>query len=155
MTVPLPFHTLLLPLLLFLSLPIIVSANDDNPYYINPTFFGQDLEFTRHDLFTGISAELLANRKFATPTLPTSSWPSEVQQLIDEGIVPRWDAIGSPKLDAPYYANHDDLITGDVGNSIYCPANSNASCGVEQGTYFGGYDSGEQATSCRSIDAER
>ena len=27
--------------------------------------YGHDLEFTRHDLFTGLSAEIVANRKFA------------------------------------------------------------------------------------------
>ena len=93
-------------------------------------------------MFNGISAELIANRKFAMPTEPFTDWPSEVQQLVEEGVVPRWVGIGSPTLDSPYYAMHDDLISGDVGSSIHCAANNSKECGIEQGSYFEGFDSG-------------
>jgi len=135
----------ILPKFLFSSLSLSLSLSlplSAEPYYINTTFFGQDLEFTRHDLFNGISAELIANRKFAMPTEPFTDWPSEVQQLVEEGVVPRWVGIGSPTLDSPYYAMHDDLISGDVGSSIHCAANISKECGIEQGSYFEGFDSG-------------
>ena len=54
-------------------------------------------------MFNGISAELIANRKFAIPTEPFTDWPSEVQQLVEEGVIPRWVGIGSPTLDIPFY----------------------------------------------------
>ena len=41
------------------------SINTTSPTggLVNPELYGHDLEFTRHDLFEGLSAEILANRK--------------------------------------------------------------------------------------------
>lgn len=35
---------------------------------VSRELLGHDLEFTRHDLYEGLAAEMLANRKFAVPT---------------------------------------------------------------------------------------
>jgi hypothetical protein len=92
---------------------------------ISPLLYGHDLEFTRHDLYEGLSAEVLANRKFALPTEPQPNQPA--------GIVPRWIAIGEPTLDLPFWSNNSHLVTGDSGHSIHCLA-AGAGAGAAVGT---------------------
>eukprot|EP01044_Picomonas_judraskeda_P004756 COSAG03_NODE_426_length_8006_cov_75.576957_7_plen_558_part_00 len=69
---------------------------------VEPELYGHDLEFTRHDLFTGLSAELVANRKFAVPTPCDGSgmacWPQPVQALMAANFTPRWDRCASLAL---------------------------------------------------------
>ena len=113
---------------------------------VAPKLYGHDLEFTRHDLFTGLSAEIIANRKFAVPTPcapPTGikCWPKEVQdEMVPTNVAPRWRKIGAPKLDLPYWKANSELVTGDVGHSVRC-AGAGA-CGVIQESYLDGFDSG-------------
>eukprot|EP00040_Diaphanoeca_grandis_P035344 m.222056 g.222056 ORF g.222056 m.222056 type:complete len:1073 (+) comp33360_c0_seq3:76-3294(+) len=109
---------------------------------VEPELYGHDLEFTRHDLFEGLSAELIANRKFALPTKCDGSyacWPKAVQELIASGIVPRWQAIGAATLAAPWWSNNSFLVTGDNGHSIRCSGASR--CGVQQQGYYDGFNS--------------
>lgn len=58
---------------------------------IAPSLFGLDLEFTRHDIFNGLSAQLVSNNLFALQPAGTSwpyPWPA--------GVPPHWTPIGSP-----------------------------------------------------------
>jgi hypothetical protein len=113
---------------------------------VEPELYGHDLEFTRHDLFTGFSAELIANRKFAIPTPCAGSyscWPPQVQAEMAQGFVPRWQKIGKASLSSPYWEANSSLVTGDVGHSVHCPpSSSDDECGVTQGSYKDGFDSG-------------
>jgi hypothetical protein len=96
--------------------------------------------------FTGLSAEIIANRKFAVPT-PCAAphgikcWPQAVQdEMVPANVAPRWRKIGGAELGAPYWSANSSLVTGDVGHSVSC-AGAGA-CGVMQGSYLDGYDSG-------------
>jgi hypothetical protein len=109
---------------------------------VDSELYGHDLEFTRHDLFTGFSAELVANRKFAVPTPCQGSyscWPPQVQAEMASGFAPRWQKIGAPELDKPYWSDNSSLVTGDVGHSVHCIGA--AECGVSQGSYMDGFNS--------------
>ena len=115
---------------------------------ISPEFFGHDLEFTRHDLFEGLSSELIGNRKFAVPApCPTQGygcWPRAVQTLVAQGIggAPRWRAIGNAALAPPWWGpKNSALVTGDLGHSVRCAAGA-AACGVEQSRTLDGFDAG-------------
>jgi len=113
---------------------------------VAPELYGHDLEFTRHDLFTGLSAEIIANRKFAVPTpcAPPKGiecWPKAVQdEMVVTNVAPRWRKVGGAKLDAPYWVANSSLVTGDVGHSVSC--SGAGACGVSQGSYLDGFDSG-------------
>ncbi len=110
---------------------------------VEPELYGHDLEFTRHDLFTGFSAELVANRKFAVPTPCKGSyscWPPQVQAEMASGFTPRWRKIGAAELDKPYWSDNSSLVTGDVGHSVHCVGAGE--CGVSQGSYLDGFNSG-------------
>eukprot|EP00937_MAST-01D_sp_MAST-1D-sp2_P002767 g2767.t1 len=122
---------------------------------VEPELYGHDLEFTRHDLYEGFAAEMLANRKFATPSPPLSKWPAQVRQMAAAGVggAPRWTAIGAAALDAPYWEANSSLVTGDLGHSVHCPGAASAGaasagaaaaapCGVSQGGFFDGFDAG-------------
>jgi hypothetical protein len=50
---------------------------------ISPLLFGHNLEFTRRAVWQGLSAEMVANRKFAGAAKA-------------DGLPPRWYAIGAP-----------------------------------------------------------
>ena len=56
-------------------------------------------------------------------------------------VAPRWEKIGPAALGAPYWAANSSLVTGEVGHSVHCPPATAAGCGVEQRTYFEGFDS--------------
>ena len=122
--------------------------------------YGHDLEFTRHDLWEGLSAELVANRKFALPspcsdTNPRdySCWPPQVKQEVAAGFVPRWRPIGAATLDAPYWSKHSALVTGDRGHSVHCKSVDGAACGVVQSSSFDGFDSGKSFGSALPVQA--
>ena len=112
---------------------------------VTPELYGHDLEFTRHDLFSGLSAELIANRKFAVPTpchvVGMKCWPQSIQAMMAANFTPRWTQIGAATLDEPYWQANSSLVSGDVGHSVHCPKSSTA-CGVTQGSLFDGFDSG-------------
>jgi len=127
---------------------------------VPPNLLGHNLEFTRHDLFAGLSAELLANRKFAT-LVPCSEdatnftcWPNATQRIAaaSPGFASRWHRVGNASLDAPYWASASPLVTGDRGHSVRCTASA-TECGVWQGSFEGGYDPGPSAGSGIAVEA--
>jgi len=63
---------------------------------ISPLLFGHNLEHTRHSVWQGLSAQLLANRKFAGPV--SADGPDARQVVRGEpgadGVVAHWDGIG-------------------------------------------------------------
>jgi len=122
---------------------------------VSPELFGHDLEFTRHDLFNGISAEMLANHKFSTlPPTAAPGWPAAMTMLADAGVggAPRWTGVGSAALDAPYWKNHSGLVNGDVGHSVRCDE-GDVPCGVEQRGWLGGFNSGKSFGSSIALEA--
>ena len=86
---------------------LLLNASSAGPA-VAPDLLGHNLEFTRHDLFAGLSAELLANRKFiglapcsGTPKPDYSCWPAAEQRLVAAAAVPRWTLFGGAALDQP------------------------------------------------------
>eukprot|EP01045_Picozoa_sp_COSAG04_P023968 COSAG04_NODE_2928_length_3376_cov_1.582240_2_plen_668_part_01 len=136
--------------------PTPIHVNTSSPgARVSPELFGHDLEFTRHDLFNGISAEMLANHKFATlPPAAAPGWPAAMKMLADAGIggAPRWTGVGSAALDAPYWKNHSGLVDGDVGHSVRCDEGTDP-CGVEQHGWLGGFNSGKSFGSSIALEA--
>src|SRR5271166_5627884 len=63
---------------------------------ISPLLFGHNLEHTRHSVWQGLSAQLLANRKFAGPV--SADGPDGRQVVRGEpgadGVVAHWFGIG-------------------------------------------------------------
>merc|ERR1719456_2046767 len=68
---------------------------------ISPLLFGHNLEFTRHDLFTGLSAQLIANRQFVV-TPNGTKWPYAWDN--DRSFPPRWSPVGDASFVQPGYA---------------------------------------------------
>ena len=118
---------------------------------VSPELYGHDLEFTRHDLYEGFSAEMLANRKFTT-LVDTASWPAQTRQLAASGIdgAARWEAIGNASLDAPLWANVSGLVSGDLGHSIRCQGGS--LCGVTQRGWLDGFNAGASFGSAIAVE---
>lgn len=100
---------------------------------ISRGLFGHNLEFTRHDLFAGLSAQLVANRKFVlTPN--GTKWPYAWDN--DRSFPPRWSPVGSASFVQPGYA-------GPHSSAIHCVVEGNGeACGVTQGTVGEGFNSG-------------
>lgn len=112
--------------------PLAVPA-DAAAETISPRLFGLNLEFTRHDIFNGISAELVSNTQFALQPAGTTwpyPWPA--------GVPPHWAPIGVPTF-LPIGGNG----RGSGGGGVVCNINSNAqSCGVSQSPVAGGFNGG-------------
>ena len=125
---------------------------------VEPELYGHDLEFTRHDLWAGLSAQIIANRKFAVPSLCADKtfncWPATIQSELG-GLAPRWQKIGSPFLDTPLWAEHSSLLTGDVGHSVHCNSTAGAPCGVTQTGFSDGFDSGMSFGSAIVLESGR
>ena len=121
---------------------------------------GHNLEFTRHDIFSGLSAEILANRKFAS-LMPCSNssgdyscWPAAEQPLGSPPyLAPRWRAIGSAALDEPYWSAHSHLVSADLGHSIRCKASVGTVCGVSQSAVGAGFTSHQSFGSAIALQA--
>ncbi|MBA3708611.1 MAG: hypothetical protein H0W83_07330 [Planctomycetes bacterium] len=65
---------------------------------ISPFLFGHNIEHTRRAMWRGLSAQLIANRKFAgeVQLRDTAGAPVESQGRIGaDGVVARWSAVGS------------------------------------------------------------
>ena len=102
--------------------------------------------------WAGLSAELIANRKFGVPPAcdakgSYSCWPQEVQDVVtmSAGFAPRWQALGSATLSEPWYGpNISGMVVGDCGHSVSCRVKGTATsvCGVQQSAYFDGFDAG-------------
>ena len=112
------------------SFPLETIRND---------LFGLDLEFTRHDIWDGLSAELISNRLFAIQPLGTTwptSWP--------ENFPPRW--VSLPGGSAPSVTNQ----------SISCSVTAaQPSCGLVQLPVGDGFDAGMSFGSAIGIEAGR
>ncbi|KAL1529985.1 hypothetical protein AB1Y20_000911 [Prymnesium parvum] len=92
---------------------------------VPPAIFGYNLEMTRHGMFSGLSAQMVANRQFASAD---GRWPP-----------PRWEGAreGAPRLEAP----------GMAGEGTYCVrcgvgGGHARACGVVQRRVGGGFDGG-------------
>ena len=133
----------------------VIKVNVGDPGALIPsTFYGNNLEMTRHDIFEGLSAEMVANRKFAAYPAGTS-WPDVLARLAKNGLagkIPRWTAVGNVTLDAPLWSLNSKLVFGDVGNSILCPGG--AECGVQQSQWLDGSHSGQSYGSSIAMLAE-
>eukprot|EP01060_Flectonema_neradi_P027993 TRINITY_DN37661_c0_g1_i1.p1 TRINITY_DN37661_c0_g1~~TRINITY_DN37661_c0_g1_i1.p1 ORF type:complete len:614 (+),score=113.97 TRINITY_DN37661_c0_g1_i1:89-1930(+) len=85
---------------------------------VSRLLFGANLEFTRHDLFEGISAEIISNRKFQSQFGATET--------------PRWELLnGAKSIPSTYRKN---------GNSIRCDS---PNCGIQQQKTGDGYNPGQ------------
>lgn len=74
---------------------IVVDVKHPGPE-ISPLLFGQNLEHTRHSVWQGLSAQLLANRKFAGPVSADGPDGRKVVRgaISPDGVVARWLAVG-------------------------------------------------------------
>ena len=107
---------------------------------INPALFGLDLEFTRHDVWSGLSAQLISNREFAVQP-PGTAWP----MAWPAGFPPRWAALPGA---AP--------VVSGLSSAVSCtlsPAHS--LCGLVQLPVGGGFDSGISFGSAIGLEAGR
>ncbi len=85
---------------------------------ISPLLFGHDLEYTRRAMWQGLSAELLANRKFAGESKATtgSGAPISRGQPDADGVAARWYGIGKPR--ARFFAETKEPFTGRQSQGI-------------------------------------
>ena len=108
---------------------------------IRPELFGLDLEFTRHDVWSGLSAELISNRLFAVQP-PGTSWP----QPWPSGFPPRWAAL--PGGAAPSVAG--------LSSSVACALSAaQPLCGLVQVPVGDGFDAGMSFGSAIGLEAGR
>jgi alpha-N-arabinofuranosidase len=108
---------------------------------IRPSLLGLDLEFTRHDVWEGLSAELLANRLFALQP-PGTSWP----QRWPSGFPPRWASL--PNGTAP--------AVGGPFSAVTCALSPSAPlCGVQQLPVGDGFAAGLSWGSAIGVEGGR
>jgi alpha-N-arabinofuranosidase len=108
---------------------------------IRPSLLGLDLEFTRHDLFAGLSAELIANRLFALQP-PNTTWP----QRFPPGFPPRWVAL--PNGSAP-------AIGGAFSAATCTLAPAAPLCGLQQLPVGDGFSAGLSWGSAIGVEGGR
>jgi alpha-N-arabinofuranosidase len=79
------------------AVPITLDVNSAGPT-ISPLLFSFNLEHTRHAMWKGISAELLANRKFAGKSVADGLKRSKVVRGAEgpDGVVAHWYGVGKP-----------------------------------------------------------
>jgi hypothetical protein len=111
---------------------------------IRPELFGLDLEFTRHDIWQGLSAELISNRLFALQPNGTS-WPMPWPV----GFPPRWTALtgGSIPIIGPGLSSSISCVLSStqqlcglvqlpVGNGFNSNMNFGSAIGLEEGQTY-------------------
>lgn len=103
--------------------------------------FGLDLEFTRHDIWAGLSAELIANRLFSVQP-PGTSWP----EAWPPGFPPRWAAL--PGGGAPSVSGLSSSITCALSASMPL-------CGLVQLPVGGGFSGGMDFGSAIGVEEGR
>ncbi len=85
---------------------------------ISPLLFSVNLEHTRYAMWKGLSAQLLANRKFAGENLAggwnNTSWRRGMVGA--DGVVARWFGIGGPA--AQFAPDTEELFTGKQSQRI-------------------------------------
>ena len=110
--------------------------------------FGLDLEFTRHDIWEGLSAELLANRMFAIQPNGTL-WPFPLRPGGWGHTWPaRWIPIGSPHASGAI----SDRYGGDGSHSIICDGGE--LCGIYQTQFGDGFDAGVSYGSAITLEED-
>ncbi len=108
---------------------------------VRASLFGLDLELTRHDVWAGLSAELVANRLFAVQP-PGTSWPLPWPQ----GFPPRWAAL--PGGAAP-------AVRG-LSSAVSCALSAQQPhCGLQQLPVGDGFDGGMSFGSAIGVEAGR
>lgn len=109
---------------------------------IRPELFGLDLEFTRHDIWNGLSAELISNRLFAVQP-PGTSWPYSWPA----GFPPRWTALSGGSM---------PIIGPGLSSSVSCVLSPAAQlCGLVQLPVGGGFNSGMDFGSAIGLEEGR
>ena len=108
---------------------------------IRSSLFGLDLELTRHDVWSGLSAELVANRLFAVQP-PGTRWPFPWPA----GFPPRWAAL--PGGAAP-------AVNG-LSSAVTCALSAQQPrCGLQQLPVGDGFDGGMSFGSAIGVEAGR
>ncbi|MGA2619438.1 MAG: hypothetical protein ABSF26_17660 [Thermoguttaceae bacterium] len=79
------------------AVPITLDVTSAGPT-ISPLLFSFNLEHTRHAMWQGLSAELLANRKFAGKSVADGLKQTKVVRGAEgpDGVVAHWYGIGKP-----------------------------------------------------------
>lgn len=119
---------------------------------VSPRLFGLNLEFTRHDLFEGLSAQMLANRKFARQ-VPSSDWsfPGPGGWPQSDLAPPRWYVAGPAKSDVP-----GSGAAGGDSTAVRCDLGDVSSfCEVGQIQVGSGFDAGARYGSAIALQAGR
>jgi len=108
---------------------------------VRASLFGLDLELTRHDVWAGLSAELIANRLFAVQP-PGTTWPLPWPP----GFPPRWAAL--PGGAAP-------AVRGP-SSAVSCALSAQQPrCGLQQLPVGDGFDGGMSFGSAIGVEAGR
>ncbi len=96
---------------------IVLDPKNAGPV-ISPLLFGHNLEHTRRAMWQGLSAELLANRKFAGESVADVGTDGRIcrGQGGADGVVARWYAIGWPA--AEFVASVEDVFAGAQSQKI-------------------------------------
>ena len=96
---------------------ITVDVNDTGAI-ISPLLFSVILEHTRYAMWKGLSAQLLANRKFAGENVAdgwnNTSWRRGM--VGTDGVVARWFGIGGPA--ARFAPDTKEIFTGKQSQRI-------------------------------------
>ena len=109
---------------------------------VRAELFGLDLEFTRHDIFGGLSAELVANRLFAVQPPGAGAWPVPWPP----NFPPRWAAL--PGGAAP-------AVRG-LSSAVSCALSAQQPrCGLLQLPFADGFDAGMSFGSAIGLEAGR
>jgi hypothetical protein len=152
-----PHHDTMVLLLALLLAPAGVSARHAQQYpargvnltvaagfpleAIRPSLLGLDLEFTRHDIWEGLSAELVANRLFALQP-PGTEWP----QTWPAGFPPRWAPLPNATVPA---------VAGPF-SALACALTPAAPlCGLQQLPVGDGFDAGLSWGSAIGVEGGR
>jgi hypothetical protein len=104
---------------------------------IRPELFGLDLEFTRHDIWDGLSAELISNRLFAIQP-PGTTWPYSWPV----GFPPRWTALtnGSKPIVGPGLSSSISCIltpSEQLCGLVQLPVGDGFNAGMDFGSAIG------------------
>ena len=125
----------------YIHIPVIdIDVRNVSNRSISKSLFGLNLEFTRHDIFNGLSAQIVANKFFAIPS------PSPGSNRMPAGMLaPHWHVSnGMP------YVIHPG-ISGGKSSTVRC----NTSCGFEQKPQGGGFSSSNRAGFSIYLEAGR
>eukprot|EP00966_Prymnesium_polylepis_P139985 3233964-Prymnesium_polylepis.1 len=122
-----------------LARPLTLSASTASSSTIETNLFGYNLELTRHGMFAGLSAQMVANRLFASSD---GRWPPA-----------RWESVSDrpPRLESPGPSGSDATY------AVRCTIGGGHAhlCGVRQRKVLTGFDSGLRSGSSIALAAGR